>query len=133
MPTRKTKTTTKRNAPKATQAQKKANTVKDNAAKPVDETVLASDTKTETEEAAPDANDANSANHSASEPVKQAIADEPPCLTVRRSKPKGYTCLDEMQEAIDYPNHYTSAQYNAIINENNLCANCRAKNEANNG
>lgn len=58
--------------------------------------------------------------------------DEPalPCLFDRFNKPTGYDCLAEMKEAIEHPERFTQPQYDAIINETNLCANCKKRQDA---
>lgn len=57
--------------------------------------------------------------------------DQPlPCLTDRPNKPKSFTCLDEIKEAIEKPQNYSEAQLSDIFSDNNLCANCKAHQEA---
>lgn len=53
-----------------------------------------------------------------------------PCLTDRPNKPKSFTCLDEVKEAIEKPQNYSEAQLSDIFSDNNLCANCKANQEA---
>lgn len=53
-----------------------------------------------------------------------------PCLTKRPNRASDYTCLDELQEVVDNPQKFTEAQTDDIINENNLCENCRKNMEA---
>ena len=52
------------------------------------------------------------------------------CLTDRPNRPRGYTCLDEMKEAVEHPERFTDPQLSEILSENNLCANCRAQYDA---
>lgn len=52
-----------------------------------------------------------------------------PCLTDRPNKPRTYTCLDEVEEAIDHPERFTEPQITAIISDDNLCENCKANAE----
>lgn len=63
-------------------------------------------------------------------PELEESTDPLPCLTDRPNKPKSFTCLDEVKEAIEKPQNYSEAQLSDIFSDNNLCANCKANQEA---
>lgn len=74
----------------------------------------------------PDELESEESANAQSDTVQPAVE----CLTDRPTRPRGYTCLDEMKEAVEHPERFTDPQLSEIISENNLCANCRAQYDA---